>query len=81
MDITKAPMIAMKNREVVARATTCGCFNCLKIYPPSDIVTWTDFGETAICPHCDRDMVLPEVDETTLAKVHAHWIPEGKNDD
>lgn len=80
MDVTKAPMIAMKNRKSLAAVNTCGCFNCLKIYPTSDIVTWTDFGETAICPYCDRDMVLPEVDETILATIHAHWIPKVKTD-
>ena len=80
MDLNKAPMMAMKNREALAVANVCGCFNCLNTFPPSDIVTWTDFGETALCPHCDRDMVLPDVDEATLAKVHKHWIPEGKQE-
>lgn len=78
MNTNKAPMMAMKNREILAKTNTCGCFNCLKIFPTSDIVNWTDFGETALCPNCDRDMILPNVDEATLTTIHKHWIP--KND-
>jgi len=78
MNTNKAPILAMKNREALAATNICGCFNCLKIFKPSDIVSWTDFGETALCPNCDRDMVLPNVDETTLSAIHKHWIPEEK---
>ncbi|HEX5724898.1 MAG TPA: cytoplasmic protein [Longimicrobiaceae bacterium] len=37
---------------------TCGCFYCLKAFPPSAIAEWVDRGETALCPRCGIDAVL-----------------------
>jgi hypothetical protein len=48
----------------------CGCFHCVQLFPPADIVAWTgldvtDFdnpdatdGDTALCPRCGSDSVL-----------------------
>ena len=54
---------SFRRRKELLGSSDCGCFNCLKIYPPFKIRHWTDFnengvGETAICPYCGIDSVL-----------------------
>ena len=56
------------HEEEIQSSSTCGCFYCLDIYPPSEIEEWIEEGEetipgkgkTAICPKCGIDAVLPE---------------------
>lgn len=54
------------HRKNVLAADLCGCFYCLKLFPPSTIIEWVDFaadgvGQTALCPHCGVDAVVPSV--------------------
>jgi hypothetical protein len=47
----------------------CGCFYCLEIFDPDEIMDWieegpgkttdiTDNGQTALCPKCGIDSVI-----------------------
>jgi hypothetical protein len=54
------------NRTAIEAATVCGCFCCMKIFRPSLITKWTDSGETACCPYCGLDTVLPGNDDNPL---------------
>jgi hypothetical protein len=47
-----------KHRVEILSSLACGCFYCLSIYPPSDVVEWIDEDQTAICPECDIDSVI-----------------------
>lgn len=39
----------------------CGCFYCLKIFHPNEIIEWIDEpGKTALCPFCEIDSVIGE---------------------
>lgn len=65
------PSSSMFNRALLERSNRCGCFHCLAIYSPSEIVEWTDEtdaapGQTAICPRCGVDAVVPETSERSL---------------
>jgi len=58
------------HRSAIETSDLCGCFYCLQIFPPSEIVEWThEFedkrpdeahppGVTAICPKCGIDSVI-----------------------
>ena len=46
------------NRARVEASAECGCFYCLKKFPPSEIKSWADKGETPLCPYCGMDSVL-----------------------
>lgn len=64
-DLKAAHEAARFNREILTRDSKCGCFNCLRVFSPSEIEEWCpelDDGEevTAICPHCGIDAVLAE---------------------
>ncbi len=55
-----------RNKDEVIASEICGCFNCLKIYHPSEIVIWYEEkstfdgmpGYTAFCPYCEDDTVI-----------------------
>ena len=54
------------NRRNVLVADVCGCFYCLRMFHPSTITEWVDeneegVGQTALCPHCGIDSVIPSV--------------------
>lgn len=63
-------------------AERAACFYCLAIYSPNEIVDWADrdangLGQTAICPRCSIDSVIPVrpgIDESFLAAMQRHWF-------
>ena len=62
-----------------------GCFHCKFIYPPKDIMEWTDSDTTAICPHCGVDAVLPYMDDinrnhTVLVIMHTMYFHRKMDD-
>lgn len=59
----------------------CGCFYCMKIYSPSEIIEWHpehDGVRTAICPYCAIDSVLSEKDvdinKEFLQSMYDQWF-------
>jgi hypothetical protein len=63
------------HEKAILGSTSCGCFNCLSIFPPSEITEWINEtpdcprgeGKTAICPKCDIDSVLPDSIDSGLS--------------
>lgn len=52
------------NRRGAMLSTICGCYYCLETFTSDKIVEWVDEddsgeGQTAICPICGIDAVLP----------------------
>lgn len=66
------------NREAAMAASLCGCFQCLAVFAPSQIIDWCDKEDaTALCPHCGIDAVLPGVsDHETLSQMQQFWFEE-----
>jgi hypothetical protein len=71
------------HRSEVLQSDTCGCFCCLEIYRPSDIIEWVDdkdgIGTTAICPRCGIDSVLGAgsgypITRAFLEQMEAYWF-------
>jgi hypothetical protein len=52
---------SFNNRAELASARVAGCFSCLAVFEPADVVAWTHGGATAVCPLCSADTVLPHV--------------------
>lgn len=58
------------NRAEIEASRVCGCFNCMQIFPPDEIVAWAGLdmnnfndpdaqnAETAICPRCGNESVI-----------------------
>lgn len=80
MDIKIAPKLAMHNKAKLEKVSECVCYYCYKVFSPSEIKEWVDKSlDTAICPHCSVDAVLPvyeegEKDIVFLTKVHEYWF-------
>ena len=67
------------HRPELERSSICGCFYCLSIFPPSEIVEWVDDGQTAICPKCPVDSVIGSasgypITKEFLQRMHDHWF-------
>jgi hypothetical protein len=48
----------IRNRQELETSSQCGCFYCLSIFAPADIVEWTDEDQTSLCPKCPVDAVI-----------------------
>ena len=57
------------NRQRLLATDLCGCFHCLAIFSPTLIVEWVDTDDqTALCPHCGIDTVVPSVPSRPVTK-------------
>lgn len=80
LDLVEAHRAARNNKADLAKSDKCGCFYCLSVYDPSEIVRWVDSGRTAICPKCSIDSVLasesvwPVEDADFLGRMYKRWF-------
>jgi hypothetical protein len=51
----------IRNRQHIACSAECSCFYCFERYPSGLVTEYTDNGETAICPMCGIDAVIPDI--------------------
>jgi hypothetical protein len=73
--VNEAVRLSNRNRAQVEASSVCGCYFCLRVYPSSDVVEY--IGDTAQCPCCSIDAVLPDVDdEKILEEAHVVWFTE-----
>ena len=74
-DASKA---AFRNRYAVERAHEASCYHCLRTFDPNAIERYTDEGETACCPHCEVDAVVPgRLTPRELGALHDYWFSGG----
>lgn len=69
---------SMNNRGALLDSRECGCFFCLKIYKPDQIKKWFH-EETALCPYCNVDAVIPEsydydLNDSLLLAMKEYWF-------
>lgn len=57
------------HRIEMLAAKQCGCFYCIKLFPVSEIKDWTDEQQTALCPHCQVDALIPDDGSLTIKKL------------
>lgn len=69
-----AHKFSSNHREAILKLDMVGCFYCFGIYPPTEITEWCDQDQTAICPKCGIDSVLPNIDPTFLKPMHDYWF-------
>lgn len=67
------------HRDEILRSSICGCFYCLSIFSPDEIVKWIDDGQTALCPECPVDSVIGSASGRPITKefleyMHEHWF-------
>jgi len=66
------------HRDKLERNDVCSCFYCCKQSDPSDIKEWCDGGETALCPRCGIDSVIPgDIKLEVLKEMYEYWFNRG----
>lgn len=82
-DIIAAHKRCTNNREALQGAEWCGCFYCLSIFDPREIMDWVDPadgsrpGQTALCAKCGIDSVIsldPDMDVVFLKRMNEYWF-------
>ncbi len=82
MDLIFAHEFSSNHRARLMSDRICGCFYCLKIFDPKEIVNWIkDPGETAVCPYCGIDSLIGEssgypITNEFLERMRAYWFRE-----
>lgn len=69
------------NKSAIMLSTYVGCFYCKRIFLPNKITEFIkekDGGETAVCPYCNIDSVLPsvvqELNKEILTEMHDFYF-------
>ena len=80
-DIIAAHKHSINNRKLLEHDSVVGCFYCLEIFSPSEIVEWCPdkIDDTALCPYCGIDSILGEytgfpITKEFLTAMQAHWF-------
>jgi hypothetical protein len=78
-DYIRAHKHSSKHREALERSDRCGCFYCIQIFEPKEIVEWVDDGQTAMCPKCGIDSVIGSasgfpIEKAFLKKMELYWF-------
>lgn len=66
-----------RHKKQLEHAEKCGCFYCLKTFPVTEIEEWIDDGETALCPKCGIDSVVPvgqNIHPEFLKRMQQFWF-------
>ncbi len=73
-----------KHKELLAEDTYAGCGECTEVVLVSDIAKWCDDAQTALCPKCGVDALVPflkfrELATVSIGEVRKVWFgwPEG----
>lgn len=75
MTPAEAIKLSKNNRMAVQEASFVGCYYCLSVYAAYMVEDFVDDGQTAICPHCYVDAVLPgPVTKEELQLANYKWF-------
>lgn len=73
--VDEAPELSIHNRSAITGETQCGCYFCFRLFNGASIEEWIDDDETALCPHCGIDSVIPDINDTKfLVKAGERWF-------
>ena len=89
-DSLRAYKHSAKHSTELLASELCGCFHCLRTFPPMFVTHWVDkddegVGQTALCPHCGMDAVLGSasgfaITQELLQEMNQHWFSEQVGD-
>lgn len=82
MEIIKK--LAVNNFSIILASTSCGCFGCLQIFSPREVINWREDqnGRTGLCPICTSPSVLGDGAEE-IEKIDTDFLKkvcEGENE-
>ena len=59
---------SLKNHAEIEMSEKCGCFSCVEIFDASEVQSWADNAETAVCPYCGVDAVIGDASGVQLSE-------------
>lgn len=67
------------NNKLVNNADKCYCFYCMSGFDSIEIDSYIDEGQTALCPKCGIDSVIPdnideEINEAIILDMNRYWF-------
>ena len=67
------------NRKMVESSEKCHCYFCRGTVDSGDVTSYTDGGETAVCPRCGVSALIPdcvdeEINANVLHDMHEYWF-------
>lgn len=69
---------ATSNKKNLMNSNKAGCYYCRKIYPAAEVKEFLETEDTALCPKCGIDSVLPDsvcdLSIETLKELHQFWF-------
>lgn len=77
--IEKASRLSIHNRIMIELSKKCGCYYCTKIFDAERVKDYIDADDTAMCPFCGIDSVLPDasvcnLNKKLIKKVRFRWF-------
>ena len=78
-DHIRAHRFSSNHRAQLSKDPVCGCFHCLSIFDPKEILDWLEPEGTALCPYCGIDSVIGQssgypITKDLLQKMKDHWF-------
>lgn len=74
-DVSMAHCRSYLNRQELLEGDECSCYFCIRSFKVAEITDWADEGQTAKCPHCDVDSLIPgRWSEADLRAMHERWF-------
>jgi hypothetical protein len=77
--VREAHRHSIHHKGEIENSVRCGCFYCMSLFAPSEIVEWVDENDTALCPEFGIDSVIPDasgfpVTREFLEEMNRHWF-------
>ena len=57
--LERAHKFSSNHRHLLENSAVCGCFHCGEMFTSDEITSWIDNDQTALCPVCGIDSILP----------------------
>ena len=82
MDVEALHGECSDHRHALLATEKGACFHCCEAFPSAEVQEWVDEdgsgqGQTALCPRCGIDAVLPwrpGIDRALLERMRARWF-------
>ena len=89
-DVKAAHKHSSRHRNEILNSSVCGCFFCMSVFKPCEILDWVNDGDIsiypeleascALCPKCGIDAVIgsnsgyPVIDKVSLKEMNSYWF-------
>jgi len=67
----EASVLSLHNRPEIKEGVSCVCYFCMQVFDGGEIKDWADDDDTALCPHCNIDAIVPNEADVKYLR-HAH---------